>query len=164
MHLWILEKEKKYYGTEDARTGLYLRIDKDIDEEVKNACKSYCKWLREKYCFPVRVTVYIKNTYRIKAEYGELVCATYLKPDAISAKARVRIAVGDYNDIVENEGKLNALDGVLFSISYGLTRYYQWINDIHLTKVGMERQVHTYSNKVLNDYLKSRCYRDDSLV
>ena len=57
MNIWISEEWKDVYnGT--CRTGLRLKSDKDVDSEVKRACKEFCKWLRTKYVFPIRVPIY----------------------------------------------------------------------------------------------------------
>ena len=44
-----------------------LRCDKNVDNRVKVFCKDFAKWLRKEYFFPIKVTVYVKENYRIKA-------------------------------------------------------------------------------------------------
>lgn len=148
MHLWKLEKWKKCYCEDNLKSGLYLRFNKGVDPQIKKAAKNFCKWLPKKYYFPLRVTVQIVDSYRVKAEYGELVCVRFIK----LPEPRIKIASGDFNEIAIDEGSAVALEEVLFSIGYGLTQYFQWINGIHLTEKGMKRQLNIYADKVLSEY------------
>ena len=43
-----------------------MRSDKNVDVEVKRACKEYVQWLKSIYRFPVRVPIYFKETKYIK--------------------------------------------------------------------------------------------------
>ena len=43
-----------------------MRFDKNVDVEVKRACKEYVQWLKSIYRFPVRVPIYFKETKYIK--------------------------------------------------------------------------------------------------
>ena len=52
---------------EGHRTSLRMRFDKDVDSEVRRACKEFAAFLRKEYFFPIRVVVYIKNKPRIMA-------------------------------------------------------------------------------------------------
>lgn len=61
------------------RTGLRLRFDKGIDENVKRSLKEFCVWMRMHYSFPIRVPVYVKNKGFIKAMDGDEVYGTFKK-------------------------------------------------------------------------------------
>jgi len=43
MHIWTLRKWEKYYDISNLnhRTGVRLRFDKEVDPEVKRACKEF---------------------------------------------------------------------------------------------------------------------------
>ena len=43
------------------RTGLRMRYDKYLDPEVKTTFQELAGWIRARFYFPVRVTVYIKR-------------------------------------------------------------------------------------------------------
>ena len=62
MHIWTIFNWEKHYNLDDKsiRTGLRIKFDKNVDMEVKRACKEFCKWLRKNYYFPMRIPVYIK--------------------------------------------------------------------------------------------------------
>ncbi len=76
-----------------------LRCDKNIDPEVRRACIEFCKWLRSKYEFPMRVPIYLKDSVAIKAMDGEMVSATFLRPYDKYQEPYIRVAVGDYQKL-----------------------------------------------------------------
>jgi hypothetical protein len=156
--MWTLENWKKYYknGSVNVRSGIRLKFDKDVDSEVKRACKEFCKWLRMTYCFPIRVPIYVKSSYQIKSMDGELVSATFFEPINKFDEPYVRLATGDYYELLNCNGKDDALAAILSSIAHELTHYFQWINDVELTEIGRERQAKSYSNYILNEYSETR--------
>ena len=156
MHVWTLIKWEKTYVNSGVRTGLRLRCDKDVDPEVKRACKEFCNWLRENYYFPIRVPIYLKSTERIKGKDGELVSATFTGPYNKYLEPYIRVSAGDYNELLEKNGKDNALAAYLVSIAHELTHYFQWINDLKLTEMGEERQANQYSYFLLDEYAETR--------
>ncbi|WP_226602578.1 hypothetical protein [Bacillus cereus] len=145
MHIWTLTNWRKYYNLEEKshRMGLRLKFDKDVDPEVRRAIKEFCKWIRREYFFPIRVPIYVKSSYKIKAMDGELVYGTFFEPF-------------NRNDELEKRGKNDALGGYLFTIAHELTHYFQWINDIKLTRIGYERQATTYSGYIIDEYKETR--------
>lgn len=158
MHIWTIEKWIKYlnYDEKQYRTGLRLKFDKDVNSEVKRACKEFCKWLRTEYYFPVRIPVYIKSSEKIKAQDGDLVSGTFLGPFNLNEEPYIRISTGDYEKLLEKRGKNNALAAILTSIAHELTHYFQWINGIKLTERGEERQATIYARFILDDYKDTR--------
>ncbi len=155
MNIWEKTCWESKYCNSDIRTGLRLKSDKGVDAEVKRACKDFCKWLRKKYCFPVRVPVYLKSSYRIKSKDGDTVCGTFFEPDNACVEPYIRIATGDYNELVEKWGKDNALASILIVIAHELTHYFQWINDVDLTENGYDRQAINYSKSILYEYAQT---------
>ncbi len=158
MNLWKTEKWREKYDMTRIRGGLRLRCDSGIDCEVRRACKEFCYWLRKEYKFPVRVPIYLKNQDRIRAKDGELVTAIFCGPYNKYHEPHIRIAVGDYQELLllNPEDKDNILAGYLCSIAHELTHYYQWLNDIELTPIGEERQAVRYGEFILNEYAQTR--------
>ena len=157
MHIWTLTNwEKYYYNSEKLRTGLRLKFDKDVNVEVRRACKEFCRWLRKNYFFPIRITIYIKSSARIKAMDGEYVSATFTEPYDRYKEPYIRISTGDYEDMLKRRGNDNALAAILRSVSHELTHYYQWINDVKLTDVGIERQAKSYADFIIDEYAETR--------
>lgn len=158
MNIWTIEKWKDKYNVSNSsiRTGLRLRFDKNVDDEVKRSCKEFCAWIRKKYFFPIRVPVYVKSSPKIKSIDGELVFGTFFEPECIYKEPYIRIAAGDYFDLIQKGGKDNALAAILATIAHELTHYFQWINDIKLTDIGRERQANAYTRYILNKYSETR--------
>lgn len=156
MHLWYLEKWKKYidFNSGEYETGVYMRFDKDVDGRVKCFCKEFGKWLRREFVFPIRITIYVKDKYRIKAKDGDLVVGTFWRPEGFEKDNMpyARIAVGDYLELVNQKGEEEAMWAILGSIAHELTHYFQYINNVKLTPIGEERQATVYSDYILGDY------------
>jgi len=158
MHIWTLRKWEKRYNILDSghRTGVRLKFDKDVDHEVKRACKKFLSWLRKEYFFPVRVPVYIKATTQIKAKDGEMVSATCYVPFSIHEEPYIKISAGDYYEMKNKRGKDNALASILGSIAHELTHYFQWVNGLEYTAIGEERQAKQYVRYILDEYRETR--------
>jgi len=157
MHIWTLDKWKVYYEVyPPRRQGLRLRIDPDVHPDVKEAILKFAKWLRTEYYFPMRVPVYIKASKHIKALDGELVSATFFKPNCKWVEPYARVSTGDYMDMQAQRGRDNALASILMSIAHELTHYFQWINNLPLTLMGEERQATIYARYIIDEYAETR--------
>lgn len=154
MHIWYLENWKEWIDlTKDShRSGLRMRFDAEVDIQIKEVCKNFAKWLRKEFFFPIRVYVYIKALYRIKARDGEFVVGTFLWPADYDTEPHIRIAAGDYQELKKKRGEEEAMWAILESIAHELTHYFQYVNGISLTKMGDERQATMYSDYILSDY------------
>lgn len=154
MHIWLMDGWKEYINIKEPkhRSGLYLRIDKNVNPKVAQFCKQFAKWLRKEFYFPIRVVVYIKSSYRIKARDGDMVIGTFLRPFDYKVEPYARLATGDYQELVEKSGEEQAMWAILRSFSHELTHYFQYINNLPLTLIGEERQATIYSENILYDY------------
>ncbi|AXI28736.1 hypothetical protein CIB87_06835 [Priestia megaterium] len=115
------------------RTGLRLRIEPGVDSEVRKACINFCKWLRTQMEFPIRVVIYLKKDYQIKNRTTkEMVTATFFAPYEKDVEPYIRIATGDYKDLIKERGKIDALYAMLDSIAHELYHYQQWLEDKEL--------------------------------
>ena len=144
------------------RCGVRLRFDQGVDPEVRRACKQFVNWLREWYEFPVRVPIYFKNKKQIKSRSGELASATFFGPFDLTQEPYIRVAVGDYPDLLAARGQDDALAAILGSICHEMTHYFQWIKQHDLWGNPMfdakrERQALYYADVILDDYA---CYVD----
>lgn len=136
---------------EGHRTG--LRFDNNIDPEVRRVCKEFASFLRKEYFFPIRVVVYIKNKIKIVAMDGDEVYGTFWSmEDDYTIEPHIRVAAGDYNDLCIKWGKDSAMSAILNTIAHELTHYFQWINSLHLTAIGAERQATRYAGYILDEY------------
>ena len=156
LHIWTLYNWEKYYNEDSVRTGLRLRFDKDVNPEVKRACKEFCAWLRKEYYFPIRIPIYIKAQDKVKASDGDLVYGHFRPCINKNDEPYISIAVGDYSTLIKKWGVDDTLSTILRDIAHELTHYFQWINDIKLTPIGEERQATMYSNYIMDDYKDTR--------
>lgn len=158
-HIWTLENWEKNINLEQTghRTGLRLRIDKCVDIEVRRSCKEFAQFLRRNYFFPIRINVYIKNAEHIQAMDGDLVYGTFwFVDDDYTIEPHIRVAAGDYPKRSLAWDKDTALNVILFTIAHELTHYFQWINALKLTPIGMERQATIYARYVLDEYFETK--------
>lgn len=157
MNIWNKTDWKAFYGNEIKRSGLRVRFDSGVDDEVKRACKEFISWLRLQYAFPKRVRLYIKKDRRVKCKYShEIACGVFFRPANRDVEPYIRIATGDYIELVQKYGVDNALATILWSIAHELTHYFQWLNDLDLTFIGEERQATNYANKIIDEYAQTR--------
>lgn len=156
---WNSKKWVEFYSTAPAARGaLRMHYCKEVDNKLKLGFDDFSKWLRNKYVFPMRVNVYVKNSFYIKAKDGENVSATFFGPFDRLAEPYIKIAAGDYYDLVEKYNEFNALCDNIASLAHELTHYYQWLNDVALSEAQEERQAKYYSIKVVRSYLNERGY------
>ena len=156
MDIWKIERWKNFYQNRPRRVGVRLYSEKDVDPEVRRAIMECLSWLRSKYTFPKRVRIYLKADRRIRAQKGDLVCGTFFRPADRDVEPYIRLATGDYVELLQKRGKDNALADILLSLMHELTHYFQWLNDLDLTLIGEERQATIYASRLLDDYAETR--------
>jgi hypothetical protein len=112
------------------RKGLRIRCDKEVHPEVRRACLEFAKWVRKEFDFPIRVVVYLKKDYQIKSQADKgLVSGTFFGPYDKNLEPYIRIATGDYLELLEENGQDNALWAIIGTFAHELGHYYQWIDD-----------------------------------
>lgn len=155
MNLWTKENWKKVlnYPDNQYRHGLRLRFDTDVNNDLKEQCKVFAIWLRQKFFFPIRVPIYFKNKKKLLCKDGDLAFGTCFLPYSYDVEPYIRIAVGDYDELCAEWGKTEATLAVLKTISHELSHYFQWLNNEHLTSSQEERQAKYYANYILRLYI-----------
>src|SRR6187399_141877 len=91
-----------------------------VHREVREALIRYARWLRLRYEFPVRVPVYPQPTNMLRTRDGRSCSATFFAPFDRNVEPYIRIATGDYADAKRKLGRVNALAGILRSLSHEL--------------------------------------------
>lgn len=138
------------------RKGLRMHYDKGIHPDVHTGLSQFVSWLRDEYIFPLRVNVYVKKARRIRAMDGELVVGTIWRPSDYLNFPYIRLATGDYMELMAKLGKDGAILAVLHTFAHELTHYFQHINNLKLTTIGEERQATIYANYIISDYILVR--------
>ena len=152
MNVWKCEKWKDYYSQKNNRRGIRIDCDKEIDEDVRQAIKKFVGWLRKSYLFPVRIRVYVKQGYTVKASDGELVKDLFFWPYDRNEEPYIKTAVGGYKRLLNRIGRDDALSTILFALARQLTHYFQWLNNIELTHIGESRQATSCARLIMNEY------------
>lgn len=112
------------------RLGLRIRCEQGVHSEVRRACLEFAKWLRKEFEFPIRVVIYLKKDYQIKSQTDkELISGTFFGPYDKNEEPYIRIATGDYLELLGESGQDNALWAILGTFAHELGHYYQWIDD-----------------------------------
>ena len=149
MSVWIKNNEKSNYN-------LRLKFERDIDPEVKRACKEFARWLRKEYYFPKKVYVYFKSSETITALDEEKVSATFWSPYDKNQQSYAKVATGDYDKMLKKRGKDNALASILHSVAHELTHYFQWLKDIEDSEVKIEKQAKRCADLIIDKYACTR--------
>ncbi len=118
------------------RSGLRIRGARG-HPEVRGALIRYAKWLRKHYEFPVRCPVYLFPSEQITAQDGDRVSATFFAPYDRNVEPFIRIATGDYPDLLRIHGRDDALAANIVSLSHEVIHYFQWIKTGTITERGV---------------------------
>lgn len=120
-----------------------------MNSEVRQACINFAGWLRSNFEFPIRVVVYLKKAYQIKNRYtNEMVSATFFAPFDKNVEPYIRIATGDYEELVSKRGEIDARWAILGSMAHEIIHYQQWIDDKELD----ENEAENRSEELLDKY------------
>ncbi len=123
------------------RTGLRLRSEAGVHPEVRSVCIQFCKWLRTQMEFPVRVVIYLKKDYQIKNRTTkQMATATFFAPYDKNVEPFIRIATGDYSELIEERGTKDALYAMLDSIAHEIIHYQQWLENRELNEEEAEEK------------------------
>lgn len=155
-YIWCLNKWEKHIDiTEEGyKSGLRMRYESKVDPEVREHLDKFAKWLRREFIFPLRVNVYVKAARWIRAKDGDMVVGTIWRPADYHECPYIRLATGDYPDLVEKQGRDRAILAILHTFAHEITHYYQHINDLTLTERGEERQATSYADDIILEYVE----------
>ncbi|PAE35438.1 DUF2750 domain-containing protein [Bacillus sp. 7884-1] len=136
------------------RSGLRVRCEQGVNPKVRQSCLDFAKWLRLYLEFPIRVVVYLKKAYQIKTQDGkEMVSATFLGPYSKDEEPYIRVATGDFQELVSERGEENAILAILNSIAHEIIHYQQWLNNPDLDEENAETEAMEHSVKLMDEYL-----------
>jgi len=96
---------------------------------VREALKRFAKWLRQEYEFPIRVPVYLNQHHQFVTIEGKDATASFFAPYDSNVEPYIRIATGDYDELVAKWGKNDALASYMCSLAHEIVHYQQWISD-----------------------------------
>ncbi len=156
MNIWTCEDWKSYYSGKQIKSGLRLFIDKDVDADVKFAVKQACKWLRQKFDFPMRVSVYVKSSDLVGATDGDMVYDFFCWKSDRDDPPYITIATGDYRKRCENSSSRDdELAAIILALFNELSHYRQWLIGVDFNSSDekkLQRQSRYYANILADEY------------
>ena len=156
MSIWKSKEWKKYYLQKAYIKGIKINFDKDVNEDVKRAIKEIMAWLRTQYEFPKRLHIYVKKSLLVRARDGDKIPDLFFWPDSRDGKPYIKIATGDYPELLENLGRDNALATILFALLEELTHYFQWLNGMEFQEEKLKKQANRCARQIMNAYAETR--------
>ncbi|WP_350302154.1 hypothetical protein [Peribacillus frigoritolerans] len=112
------------------RSGIRVRCEKGINPRVRRSCLNFAVWLRSNMEFPIRLVVYLKKDYQIiTRDTKETASASFFAPFDKTVEPYIRIATGDYEELVSEIGEIDALWAILRSMAHEIIHYQQWLED-----------------------------------
>ncbi|MCI8332194.1 MAG: hypothetical protein HFE78_05160 [Clostridiales bacterium] len=119
---------------------MYLRFSKGVDKELRAVILNFVKWVRQTYRFPVKVVAYIKaSRFIVNGQTKEQVVASIFLPFDKEVSPYIRMATGDYEELIEEIDLFSAKCANLASLAHEITHYYQWIKDLPLDETQADR-------------------------
>lgn len=130
--------------------GLYLRIENEVKPEVREQCIEFIKWLQKQMQFPIKLIIHLKKDYYILTRNTkECVSATFWGPYNKKERPIISVATGDYQDILIEYGKYNALKAILGSITHEIIHYQQWLNNLKFS----EKEAEVKSKRIVFHFI-----------
>ena len=132
---------------------LKVSISPSVKKMMKKEIKLYLIWLRENYNFPLDLKIFISpDEFIVTMISREKVSATFFAPFDKKETGIIKVATGDFNGLLKEEGKINALNMTLNSISHELQHYYQWVDDLEFD----EEEAEEGAFELTIEYLQSK--------
>jgi hypothetical protein len=123
-------KSEKSHRNHVLNIGIFIRSMPGVNPEVRAQCISFVQWLRKKIPFSIRVLVLLKKEESVITELtNKPVSATFWGPNNKNELPYIKVATGDYQQLIAECGKFNALKAILGSIGHEVVHYQQWIED-----------------------------------
>ena len=160
MHIWTIERWKRYASPEliTPKSRIQLHCDKNTNEDLKLACSHFIQWVKKEYYFPIPLCINLKKQALLKTRDEGTTVGTFFEPTDDSVLPHIRIATGDYPDLLDSLGRDDAIATILTVIAHEMTHYFQWINALPLTERGRERQAAQYARFILDEYSQTRAH------
>ena len=132
---------------------LKVSISPSVKKMIKKEIKLYLIWLRKNYNFPLDLKILISpDEFIVTMISREKVSATFFAPFDKKETGIIKVATGDFNGLLKEEGKINALNMTLNSISHELQHYYQWVEDLEFD----EEEAEEGAFELTIEYLQSK--------
>jgi len=136
------------------RSGLRVKCEQGVNSNVRQSCLDFAKWLRLYMEFPIRVVVYLKKAQQIKTKDRlEMVSATFLGPYNKDEEPYIRVATGDFEELLLDRGEENAIFAILNSMAHEIIHYQQWLENPDLDEEIAETEAELEGTRLVDEYL-----------
>ena len=165
--MWIEKKEKKDYLDSSTR-GLRLVFSDGVNSNLRLECTLFCKWLRAKYFFPIRIvvrmlsysefTTYIGNENEMKEAVFRYQLEFDNKAPEEKRLPKIFIATGKYDKQQKRHGVNKTTRHYLNSIAHELTHYFQWIfyEFDNRTDRSIEMEANSWAGYLVQEYFDDK--------
>lgn len=147
MNLWQ-SFEKKNCSLNNQ--GISFRYERGIDNNLHELYLDFSKWLRQKYVFPLHLTVYVLNQEKVILRNGAVrygIFRWYPKRlPSIKVPSKVEETLLKECSIEE------IYEMILSSLVHEITHYYQWALSLEQTNAVSERQANYYRYRIIDQY------------
>lgn len=148
--IWIDREFLQTYKQDNVKCGLRIVCDDKIDNSSVLRIKNFLMWIRKKFCFPIKCSVFLKNQAKFRSNNGKGFCqGIFFTPEELRKGAKYPcIYVAANTDLRYLE----------FTILHELTHYFQWyfLQDETRTDRSLEIEANRYAYWLLNEYENNR--------
>ena len=154
MNLW-----QKYEKThcERSNQGISFHYEKGLDQELREFYLNFSKWLRDKYVFPIHVTVYVLNQEKVRLRNGMLQYGSFRwypkRSPRIKVPSKVEAALLEECSLDE------VYLMILSSLVHELSHYFQWVSGLQQTNAVSERQANYYRFRIIEQFFAETTYK-----
>ena len=135
--------------------GVALHFEKGIDPEFRKLCITFLKWLRNNYCFPVHLNIYIKDCEKIRLLNGKMAYGGFryfdTKTHFDTKPPYIRIPAKINPQEYEGDEDFEIHYSILGSLVHELTHYYQWVAGLEQS----ERQANYFRFRIIEQFCEN---------
>ena len=125
---------------EISRTGLRVVTRIGVHNDVRRAVLKFASWIRLRYEFPIRLTIYLSGKEHICLSSGECGSSLFLEPFNKTDEPHITIAAGDYASLLKECGNRDdALCATVNSAVLHILNYQNWWFDHTWSKATIGR-------------------------
>ena len=147
--IWIDREFLQTYKQDNVKCGLRIVCDDKINNSSVLRIKNFLMWIRKKFYFPIKCTVFLKDQAKFRSNNGKGFCqGIFFTPEELQKGAKYPCIYTAAN---------TDLRYLKFTILHELTHYFQWyfLQDETRTDKSLEIEANGYAYWLLNEYESS---------
>ena len=147
MNLWQLFEKT---NCSLCNMGVSFHFEKEIDQDLRDLFLNFAKWVRNKYVFPVHLTVYILNQEKVMLRDGSLKYGSFRWYPKRSP--RIKIPAKVEMELLEECSLEEIYEMILSSLVHEISHYYQWALELEQSNAVSERQANYFRFRIIDLY------------